>query len=115
VRGWATLAVLEFFDFCTIAVSVMVFGRGSVVYSYFRPADKARLRRLEEKMDLLLRRAGVGYEGPTEAVPLSDEVDGLALGPEQKDKAVALHREQAGVSLEEATRAVEAHIATLKK
>jgi hypothetical protein len=109
------LAVLEFFDFCMISVIVMLFGGGSVVYNYFRPADKARLRRLEEKMDLLLQRAGVGYEEPKEAVPLSDEVEGLAQDPEQKDKAIALHSEQAGVSVEEATKAVEAYIAALKK
>jgi hypothetical protein len=93
----------------------MIFGGGSVVYSYFRPADKARLRRLEEKLDLLLQRAGIGYEESKEAVPLSEEVEGLAQDPEQKDKAIALHSQQAGVSAEEARRAVEAYIATLKK
>jgi NACalpha-BTF3-like transcription factor len=109
------LAVLETFDFCAISIIVVVAVNASVVYSYFRPADKARLRRLEEKMDLLLQRAGVGYEEPKEAVPLSDEVKGLAQDPEQKDKAIALYFHQAKVNMEEATKAVEAYIATLKK
>lgn len=108
-------AVLEFFDFCWISVIVMLFGGGTVVYSYFGPADKARLRRLEEKMDLLLRRAGIGYEESKEAVPLSDEVEGLAQDPEQRAKAIALHSQQAGVSADESRKAIEAYITTLKK
>jgi hypothetical protein len=107
-------AELETIDFCLISLIVMLYGGGSVVYSYFRPADKARLRRLDEKLDLLLQRSGISYEEAKEALPLSDEVEGLAQDPEQKEKAIEMHSQQTGVPAEEARRVVEAYIATLK-
>jgi hypothetical protein len=108
-------AVLEFFDACLIFFIVSVAAGGTAVYTYFRPADKARLRRIEEKVDLLLNHAGIGYEESKEAVPLSDEVEGLAQDPERKEEAITLHSEQAKVSREEATKVIEAFIASLKK
>ena len=108
-------ATLEFIDLCQISFIVMMWAGGSTVYNYFRPADKARLRRLEEKVDLLLKKAGIGYLEAIEAVPLSDEVEGLAQDPEKRGEAIELHLAQAKTSREEATKAVDAFIASLKK
>lgn len=105
-------AALEFTDYLIIAVIVIVFAGGSAAAnSIFRPADAARLRRLEAKLDLLLRHAGLVYHDPATPDGLSEEVKALADDPSQKIAAIKLHREQTGVGLKDAKDAVEAYIA----
>jgi hypothetical protein len=48
-------AVLEFLDFLWITVIVTCCAGGAATYGYFKPADSARLRRLEGKVDLILK------------------------------------------------------------
>jgi hypothetical protein len=53
-------AVLEFWDFFWIFLIVLIFAGGTTsVTSYFRPKDEMRLRRLEAKVDLLLKSASL--------------------------------------------------------
>jgi|GEM_PF-6922283 len=53
-------AVLEFWDLFWIFLIVLIFAGGTTgVTSYFRPKDEMRLRRLEAKLDLLLRCASL--------------------------------------------------------
>jgi hypothetical protein len=108
------IATLEFSDYAIIALIVAVFaGAGfRVAASMFQPSDAARLRRLEAKLDLVLRHLGLEYHGPATPGGLSDEVKALADDPTQKIRAIALHRQETGVSLKEAKDAVEAYLAS---
>jgi hypothetical protein len=104
-------AVLELTDFAAIAVIVVLLAGGSTAaYSYFKPSDVARLRRLEAKVDLILTHLGLEYADPA-AGGLSEEVKALADDPARKIQAIKLHREQTGVGLAEAKAAVEAYMA----
>jgi hypothetical protein len=105
------LAVLEFADFVWIALIVILLAGGSAAASRFKPADAARLRRLEAKLDLLLKQLGFEYQGPDTPAGLSAEVKALAEDPARKIAAIKLHREQTGLGLKEAKDAVEAYIA----
>ena len=58
-------AVLEFSDFLWIFVIVSSFSGGSAAYSYFKASDASRIRRLEAKMDLVLKHFGLEYKDPT--------------------------------------------------
>lgn len=51
------LAMLDFFDYIIIAVIVSIFGAGAA--AAFSNQDKAKLARLEAKVDLLLKQAGL--------------------------------------------------------
>jgi hypothetical protein len=106
-------AVLEFSDFVVIAVIVGLFAGGSAAYSLFKPSDAARLRRVEAKLDLLLKHLGLEYTVPETPGGLSPEVKALAEDPRRKIAAIKLHREQTGLGLKEAKDAVEAYIAEL--
>ena len=96
---------LGFGDFAIIAWIVVVFA-GAAAYS---ARETARLRRMERKLDALLKHLGVP---PAPIVPgeLSDEVQDLALIPERRIEAIKLHREQTGRSLADAKRDVDAFI-----
>lgn len=63
------------------------------------------LRRLERKLDALLKQEGV-----QPAWGLSDEVQRLARDPGRKIAAIKLHREQTGAALAEAKADIEAFI-----
>ncbi len=100
-------AVLEFTDFAIIAAIVALLAGGTVAaQSYFRPADRDRLARVEQKLDLLLTHAGLDYTPPAKAAwqGLADE------GPTRKIAAIKAYREETGVGLAEAKRAVEEYI-----
>ncbi len=105
------IGVLDCSDFAVIAVIVLLFAGGSAAYSRFKPSDAARLRRLEGKVNLILRHLGLEYQDPAISGGLSPEVKALADDPAKKIKAIALHREQSGVGLKEAKDAVEAYMA----
>ena len=100
-------AALEFTDFAIIAaiVAVLVGGSAAARY-YFRPADRERLARVEQKLDLLLTHAGLDYTPAPKAAwqALADE------GPARKIAAIKAYREETGAGLAEAKRAVEEYI-----
>ncbi len=74
--------------------------------SDFSHEDAVRLRRVEQKIDLILAKLGIDY---TETWNLSTEARARA---DQGDKigAIKLHREATGVGLAEAKYDVEAYL-----
>ena len=100
-------AVIELSDVVTLSFVLFVFGS---VYAILRSSDAARLRRLERKVDLILRHLDIEYPDPTTPAGLSEEVRQLADDPARKIQAIKLHREQTGVGLKEAKDAVEAYM-----
>jgi len=103
------LASLEFWDFFWIWIIVMVAG-GTAAYSTLRPSDKDRLRRLEAKVDLLLKNLNVNYH-PSTSGGLSEEVMSLANDEETKLLAIQLYQQQTGASFTEARVTIEDYIA----
>src|SRR5439155_17715856 len=101
----------EFWDLVSIGAIVGLSAGGSAAYSLFKPFDEARLRRVEAKLDLILKHLGLEYTGPETSAGLSEEVKALADDPHKKIAAIKLHREQTGLGLKEAKDAVEAYIA----
>ena len=55
--------VLDFIDYVVILVIVSAFGAAAA--TVFSAQDKARLARLEAKVDLLLKHAGVEFDPDT--------------------------------------------------
>jgi Ribosomal protein L7/L12 C-terminal domain len=109
--GAVVFAALGFPEYAILSLIMILFAGGSAAaYARFKPSDAARLRRLEAKVDLILRHLGLEYHDPV-AAALSDEVKALADYPAQKIAAIKLHREQTGVGLKEAKDAVEAYLA----
>jgi ribosomal protein L7/L12 len=102
-------AVLEFTDIAVIGLLVLVASGGAAASAYLRPADRDRLQRIEHKMDLILTQHGIDYvPSPKEA---ADAVwQKLADEPAQKITAIKAYREQHGVGLLEAKKAVEDYI-----
>jgi hypothetical protein len=107
-------AVLEFWDlfwiWIIVIVGVSLYAGGTVAYAR-KPSDGARLRRLEAKVDLILRHLGLEYKDPATPGGLSEEVKALADDPGRKIEAIKLHREQTGLGLKEAKDAVETYMA----
>jgi ribosomal protein L7/L12 len=68
------------------------------------------MRRIEAKIDLILRHLGLNYEDAA-ASALSPEVRALADDPARKIEAIKVYREQTGAGLKDAKDAVEAYIA----
>ncbi len=95
-------AVLEFSDFAIIALIFILFGGGAAASFYLRPAAQARLQRIEHKLDLIMTHLGLDYTPPPKTAwqELADE-------PARKIEAIKVYREQHGVGLAEAKRAVE--------
>jgi hypothetical protein len=104
------LASLEFWDFFWIWIIVTVFAGGTAAYSMFKPSDRVRLRRLETKVDLLLKNLNLEYH-PSTSGGLSEEVMALADDPETKFRAIQLYQEQTGAGLTEARVTIEDYIA----
>jgi ribosomal protein L7/L12 len=101
-------AVLEFTDFAIIAGIVAVLSGGTAAArSYFQPVDRARLARVEQKVELLLTHAGLDYTPSPKTTwqGLADD------GPARKIAAITAYREETGAGLAEAKRAVEEYIA----
>ena len=101
---------LEFWDFIWIALIVSLFAGGAVAYSSYKPNDAARLRRVEAKLNLILKHLSLEYKDPGTPAGLSENVKILADDPAQKIAAIKLHRELTGLGLKEAKEAVEAYI-----
>jgi hypothetical protein len=93
------VAILEFGDYAVIAFIVLVFAGASS----FAARQQLDLRRLERKLDALLKHQGVSLPSR-----LSPEVQCLAKDPNQKIAAIKLHREQnPGLGLAEAKAELE--------
>jgi ribosomal protein L7/L12 len=102
------LALLEWSDFALIAAIVAVLAGGATAAGgAFRPRDRERLARVEEKLDLLLAHAGIEYVPAPKAAwqELADK------GCGSKIAAIKVYREETGVGLAEAKRAVEDYMA----
>ncbi len=101
-------AALEFTDFAIIAGIVALFSGGVAVAaaSRFLPADRSRLLRIEQKLDLVLTHLGLQYTAPAE-----ENWQALANDPARKIAAIKAYREQHGVGLKDAKEAVERYIA----
>jgi hypothetical protein len=106
------LAALEFQDYAIIAAIVIVFAGGSAAFSMAKSSDDARLRRIEGKLDLLLKHQGLQFSDPAIPGDLSDEVKSLADDPTKKIAAIKLYREQTGLGLKEAKDAIDAYVAS---
>jgi hypothetical protein len=98
-------AVLEFSDFVMIGLLILVFAGGRAAASaYLWPADRDRLRRVEHRLDLVLTHLGIDYVPPSKSAweELADSG--------QKINAIKAYREQHGVGLAEAKKAVDDYI-----
>jgi hypothetical protein len=69
-----------------------------------RGAERDRLRRVEHKLDLILTHLGIAYLPPKEGWQV------LAEDPARKIAAIKEYREQYGVGMAEAKKAVEDYI-----
>jgi ribosomal protein L7/L12 len=78
--------------------------------SGLKPVDTTHLRRIERKLDLVLRHLGIEYVEPAQGKDMSEQVRALA---DRGDKIAAIkaHRELTGAGLAEAKRAVESYLA----
>jgi hypothetical protein len=102
------LAALDMGDLVWIWLIVVIATGGAAVY--LRPTESGQLRRVEAKLDLIMRNLGLEYQDPA-AAGLSADVRALADDPAKKIAAIKLHREQTGAGLKEAKDAVEAYLA----
>jgi ribosomal protein L7/L12 len=80
----------------------------AVIASYFDM--KARIERIEHKVNLLLRNSGIDV---LKGLELSDRVKELARDPARKIEAIKVYRDESGAGLAEAKEAVEAYINSL--
>ena len=93
--------VLDFSDFAIIAAIVALAVSGLSVY--LKPRERARLFRVEAKLDLLLKHAGLAFD-PKAGVPPA-VLEALQRG--EKIEAIKLYREATGAGLAEAKDYVE--------
>jgi hypothetical protein len=104
------LAALEFSHYVMIALVVILFGALRPALIMRQPTEWYRIRRLEQKVDLILKHLGIEYRDFM-ADLLSEKVRALADNPAQKIAAIKLQREETGCGLREAKEAIEAYIA----
>jgi hypothetical protein len=88
-----------------IILCVVLTGGGAKAAGYLRPANQDRLQRIEHKLDLILTQHGIDYVPPPQSA-----WQRLADDPGQKIAAIKAYREQHGVGLAEAKKAVEDYI-----
>lgn len=100
------LAILTITDYEIIAGIVIVASAIVMTGRAFRSADRERLTRVENKLNLLLKQAGL--EPHPEP---GNQWQTLASDPARKIQAITEYRRQYGVGLAEAKRAVEDFIA----
>lgn len=104
------LAALEFFDFLIIGVLIAVLAGGTTVASR-RSASNAvageRLRRVEEKLNLLLAHSGLEY------VPRTKERWQRLAEANDKAGAAKEYRDTRSVTLEEAEEVVDQYLADI--
>jgi hypothetical protein len=101
------LGMLEVTDFATIVILFACFAALSRVSSrYQAPTTQAQLRRLELKLDAVMKHLGMEYIPPPKAAWQE-----LADDPTRKIPAIKAYREEHGVGLAEAKRVVEDYMA----
>ena len=100
-----------FWIWLIVTLCVSTYAGGTAAYARLKPSDTARFRRVDAKLDLILRHLGLEYEEPATPVALSDDVKALADDSTKQAEAIALHREQTGAGPKEAEEAVAAYIA----
>ena len=98
-------AVLEIADYIIFTLMFLLFTGGSA-YAMLRPRDRARLFRLERKLDAVLKHLGVDV---TQLDEISDEAKRLA-DQGRKIDAIKVHREQTGLGLRDAKEDVDAYM-----
>lgn len=96
------LAILTVVDYEIIAGIVLVASGIVITGRAFRSADRERLTRVETKLNLLLKQAGL--EPHPEP---GNQWQTLASNPARKLEAITEYRRQYGVGLAEAKKAVE--------
>lgn len=101
--------VLDLWDFWWVLV-IVTFGLSGLTV-YLKPKESARLRRIEAKLDLLIKHAGLTYD-PYANLPL---VVQEAIRRGEKVTAIKLYRDATGVDLAEAKEAVEDLMAASRK
>jgi hypothetical protein len=101
------LATLQFGDFAIIAWLALVFGGGGAAAAY-----ASRLRRIERKLDALLKQQGVLL---APGVELSERVQQLARDPVHIKEAIMLHQAETGLGLAEAKSEVANFVRTILK
>jgi ribosomal protein L7/L12 len=96
-----------FGDFAVIAWIVILIAVGAV----YAERQRTILRRIERKVDALLKQQGVEPPAPPiVAGEVSDEVQHMAIDPVRRLDAIKLHRRQTGCDLADAKRDVEQFI-----
>jgi hypothetical protein len=102
--GGTMFAALDFFpDFCIIFAACSLAAAGASATVIFRKRDALRLIRIEEKLDLILKRADLAYT-PSHDLP-EDALEALRAGNEEL--TATLYQAAKGNSLEEAKEYVE--------
>lgn len=101
------LAVLEIADYVVIVLLFLFFTGGSA-YAALRPRERARLFRLERKLDAVIKHLNIDV---TQLDELSAEAKRSA-DQGKKIEAIKIHREQTGLGLRDAKDDVEAYMAT---
>ena len=96
-------AVLTFMDFCIVFLACILAAGGASATIAFRKRDVARLIRIEEKLDLILKRADIAYT-PKHDLP-EDALDALREGNDAS--AVELYQKAKGIDLEQAKKYIE--------
>jgi hypothetical protein len=101
-------AALDFFpDFCIIFAACALAAGGGSATVLLRKRDAARLLRIEQKLDLILRKANVEY-APAHELP-EDALEALRGGND--DQAAELYSKAKGIDPERAKQ----YIAEVKK
>ncbi len=93
--------VLEFWDFWWIWV-IVVFGLSGLTV-YLQPKERGRLRRIEAKLDQLLKQAGIEFD-PYASVPPT------VLGAVRRGdrlEAIKLYRKATGIPYSEAMEQID--------
>lgn len=92
---------LDLSDLLLIGIVTSAFGGGGAAAArYFAAGDRARLDRLERKVDLILRHLGVEIPSPSRAGVPAGVLEAIAAG--NKIGAIKIVRETTGKGLAEA-------------
>ena len=109
---FAVLKFSDFFWFWVIMTTVITLAfLLRAIFSGFQPSQAHRLRRIEAKLDLILRELKLDYKDSVTPDGISEEVKALADDPVRRIEAIKLHHAQTGIGLMEARLVIEAYLA----